>query len=190
MNSLQARALGALACVAAFGAGRALAAEFGMPGGPEPTNIADVMGRLRQDPYDLELLISFGTSKGGSAGHLALALREPGEPDDWVYSANFYADRAEQHAQGRYTAELVTRVPKSEYLYGTRSSLGPTAEFGLDFGEAELGGAAGDLAGAVLGAGEGAGMRGGGAGGFRVGGGDGEEFDALGGFAVFEDAQI
>ena len=136
MNARRARALGALACVAAFGAGQALAADFGMPGGPEPANLADVMGRLRQDPYDVELLISFGTSKGGSAGHLALALREPGEPDDWVYSANFYADRAEQHAQGRYTAELVTRVPKSEYLYGTRSSLGPTAEFGLDFGEA------------------------------------------------------
>jgi hypothetical protein len=26
-------------------------------------------------------------------------------------------------------------VPKKEYLYGTRSSLGPTASFGLDFGE-------------------------------------------------------
>jgi hypothetical protein len=132
----QARALGALACVAAFSAGQAPAAEFGMPGGPEPRNLVDVMGRLRQDAYDMELLISFGTSKGGSAGHLALALREPDEPDDWVYSANFYADRAEEHAQGRYTAELVTRVPKVEYLYGTRSSLGPTAEFGLDFGEA------------------------------------------------------
>ncbi|HEX5128535.1 MAG TPA: hypothetical protein VFV90_02255 [Usitatibacter sp.] len=94
------------------------------------------MGRLRQDPYDLELLISFGTSKGGSAGHLALALREPGARAEWVYGANFYADRAEKHARGYYTADLITRVPKDEYLYGTRSSLGPDAQFGLDFGEA------------------------------------------------------
>jgi hypothetical protein len=43
-----------------------------------------VLGRLRQDPYDLELLISFGTSKGGSAGHLALALREQGARAEWV----------------------------------------------------------------------------------------------------------
>jgi hypothetical protein len=113
----------------------ALAAEFAFPGGPEPGDLAGVMGRLRQDPYDLELLISFGTSKGGSAGHLALAVREPGAADDWVYSANFYADRADRHAQGFYNEELMIRVPKNEYLYGTRSSLGPTAQFGLDFGE-------------------------------------------------------
>jgi hypothetical protein len=111
------------------------ATEFASPGGPEPAGVDTVMGRLRQDPYDLELLISFGTSKGGSAGHLALALRDPGEPDEWVYSANFYADRAEKHATGFYTDELMVRVPKNEYLYGTRSSLGPTARFGLDFGE-------------------------------------------------------
>jgi hypothetical protein len=111
------------------------ATEFASPGGPEPAGVDTVMGRLRQDPYDLELLISFGTSKGGSAGHLALALREPGEPDDWVYSANFYADRAAKHATGFYTDELMVRVPKNEYLYGTRSSLGPAAQFGLDYGE-------------------------------------------------------
>jgi hypothetical protein len=123
-------------CAAALGACGACAAEFGAPGGPEPANLEAVMGRLRQDPYDLELLISYGTSKGGSAGHLALALREPGEPDDWVYGANFYADRAEEHAKGRYIADLITRVRKNEYLYATRSSLGPDAQFGLDFGEA------------------------------------------------------
>ena len=113
----------------------ALAAEFAFPGGPEPGNLQGVMARLRQDSYDLELLISFGTSKGGSAGHLALAVREPGAADDWVYSANFYADRDEKHAKGFYTDELMIRVPKNEYLYGTASSLGPTAQFGLDFGE-------------------------------------------------------
>jgi hypothetical protein len=83
----------------------------------------------------MELLLSFGTSKGGSAGHLALALREPGAADDTVYSANFYADRAPEHAQGFYTDALMIAVPKMEYLYGTRSSLGPTAAFGLDYGE-------------------------------------------------------
>ncbi len=81
----------------------------------------------------MELLISFGTSKGGSAGHLALALRDT--EDDTVYSANFYADRESEHAQGFYTDELMIAVPKKEYLYGTRSSLGETASFGLDFGE-------------------------------------------------------
>ena len=55
--------------------------------------------QLHADPYDMELLLSFGTSKGGSAGHLALALREPGADDDRVYSANFYADRDPKHAR-------------------------------------------------------------------------------------------
>ena len=122
-------------CAAALGACGALAAEFATPGGPEPANLDVVMSRLRQDSYDMELLVSFGTSKGGSAGHLALALREPGEPDDWVYGANYYADRSEKHARGYYTAELITRVRKNEYLYATRSALGPDAQFGLDFGE-------------------------------------------------------
>jgi hypothetical protein len=129
---------GALSTLALAGAATCLAsgAGFAMPGGPEPANLGAVWERLRQDAYDLELLISFGTSKGGSAGHLALAIREPGSADDTVYSANFYADRSEKHAKGFYTAELVTRAPKAEYLYGTRSSLGPEAVFGLDFGEA------------------------------------------------------
>jgi hypothetical protein len=126
----------ALAFLAGLGAFAAGAAEFATPGGPEPANLAAVMSRLREDTYDLELLISFGTSKGGSAGHLALAVREPGAADDTVYSVNFYADRSEKHGRGYYTAELVTHVPKSEYLYGTGSSLGPAAQFGLDFGEA------------------------------------------------------
>ncbi len=52
-----------------------------------------------------------------------------------MYSANFYADRSHEHATGFYTDELMVRVPKKEYLYGTTSSLGDTASFGLDFGE-------------------------------------------------------
>ncbi len=114
---------------------RAFAADFGSPGGPEPANLDEVASLLRQDPYDLELLISFGTSKGGSAGHLALAIRGPEGSDDTVYSANFYADRAPEHAQRHYTDEIMVRVPKMEYLYKTTSSLGPKASFGLDFGE-------------------------------------------------------
>jgi hypothetical protein len=90
---------------------------------------------LRQDPYDMELLISYGTSKGGSAGHFALAIRDHGAGDDLVYSANYYADRSFKHAKGFYTDDLMVRIPKKEYLFGTRSSLGDSAAFGLDFGE-------------------------------------------------------
>jgi hypothetical protein len=42
--------------------------------------------------YHLELLISYGTSKGDSAGHPALAIRDQVPGDDLVYAANFYAD--------------------------------------------------------------------------------------------------
>jgi hypothetical protein len=113
----------------------AQAADFGSPGGPPPANIDATAQTLRQDPYDLELLISYGTSKGGSAGHLALAIREPGRADDTVYSANFYADRETEHAKDFYTDDLMVRVPKMEYLFGTSSSLGDKASFGLDYGE-------------------------------------------------------
>src|SRR4051812_35005527 len=81
------------------------AADLGTPGGPLPANINEVAEVLHRNPYDLELLISFGTSKGGSAGHLALAIREPGSRDDTVYSANFYADRAPEHEERFYTAD-------------------------------------------------------------------------------------
>ena len=81
------------------------------------------------------MLISFGTSKGGSAGHLALAVRDGVPGDDLVYSANFYADRSDEHASGFYTADLMLGIPKKEYLFKTSSSLAETAAFGLDFGE-------------------------------------------------------
>jgi hypothetical protein len=113
----------------------AATADFGTKGGAEPANIEDITRVLQQDPYDLELLISYGTSGGGSAGHLALAIRSPGGADETVYSANFYADRSRKHAQGHYTADLMLAIPKSEYLFKTTSSLGDTASFGLDFGE-------------------------------------------------------
>lgn len=126
-------------CTAAIAfalAGHVDATTLGLPGGPEPEGIGQVATILHADPYDMELLISFGTSKGGSAGHLALALRGEGKGDDIVYSANFYADRSSEHAQGFYTKDLMLAIPKLEYLYGTHSSLGENATFGLDYGEA------------------------------------------------------
>jgi len=115
-------------------AAHAAAGDFGTKGGPAPANIEEIVGVLRQDPYDLELLVSFGTSKGGSAGHLALAIRDQAG-DDLVYSANFYADREPEHAKDFYTDELMIRIPKKEYLFGTSSSVSEKASFGLDFGE-------------------------------------------------------
>jgi hypothetical protein len=111
------------------------AADFGAKSGPEPANIDEIANVLRQDPYDMELLISYGTSKGGSAGHLALAIRDQAPGDDLVFTANFYADRAPKHAKGFYTDDLMVSIPKKEYLFKTNSSLGDTASFGLDFGE-------------------------------------------------------
>lgn len=108
---------------------------FGVKDGSEPANIDAFNAMLREDPYDLELLISFGTSKGGSAGHIALAVRDAIPGDDLVYSANFYADRARKHESGFYTRDLMMAIPKKEYLFKTRSSLASTAAFGLDFGE-------------------------------------------------------
>lgn len=122
--------VGALLLVA-----NAVAADFGTKGGPAPANVDEITAVLRQDPYDLELLISYGTSKGGSAGHLALAIRDQAAGDDPVYSANFYADREPEHAKDFYTDDLMARIPKMEYLFGTTSSISDKASFGLDFGE-------------------------------------------------------
>ena len=131
MNSLlRLVALAALVCASA-----AVAADFGSPGGPEPANLDAVGDFLRDDPYALELLISFGTSKGGSAGHLALGIRDDTADDERVYSANFYADRSREHASGFYTDDLMLSIAKQEYLFKTSSSLGGSASFGLDFGE-------------------------------------------------------
>src|SRR6187549_2891848 len=113
----------------------AAAADFGTRGGAEPRNIDELSALLQQDRYGMELLISFGTSKGGSAGHLALAIRNDVSGDETVYSGNFFADRAPEHATGFYNADLMIGVPKTEYLFKTTSSLGETASFGLDFGE-------------------------------------------------------
>lgn len=125
-----------LALVAALLPALAGAAPFGHPGGPLPQQLDEVYERTRQHPYDLEVMLSFGTSQMGSGGHIALAIRDAApDGDDLVYSANFYADRKPEHAEGHYTEELMARIPKKEYLYGTTSSLGPKASFGLDFGE-------------------------------------------------------
>ncbi len=112
-----------------------LAQDFGHKGGPDIANIDEIISFLRRDAYDLELLLSFGTSKQGSAGHIALAIRDQVPGDDMVYSANFYADRTPEHEHGTYNRNLICMVPKSEYLFKTTSSLGPEAAFGLDMGE-------------------------------------------------------
>ncbi len=64
------------------------AADFGSRGEPAPANIDELADVLRLDPYDMELLISFGTSKGGSTGHLALAVRDQARGEDAVSSAS------------------------------------------------------------------------------------------------------
>lgn len=127
-----ARWMAALAAVCTMGAS---AADFGSPGAKEPSNLDAVVAQLRQDAYSLELLISFGTSKGGSAGHLALAVRDGAPGDDLVYSANFYADRKREHEADFYVDDLMVAIPKKEYLFATASSVSPKASFGLDFGE-------------------------------------------------------
>jgi hypothetical protein len=123
-------------CVLHLALGCVCRAEpFGHKGGPDIENIGEINELLRQQPYDLELLLSFGTSRGGSAGHLAVAVRDRETSDDLVYSANFYADLDPKHAKGYYNENLIIIVPKTEYLFKTSSSLGPDASFGLDMGE-------------------------------------------------------
>jgi hypothetical protein len=124
-------AIAAAVAAAAYAA----TAGFGMPAGPEPANLAAVMAQVRDPPPDFELLLSYGTSKGASAGHLALAVNGETPGDAIVYSANYYADREPRHANDFHTADLMLRIPKTEYLYRTSSTLGPRASFGLDYGE-------------------------------------------------------
>ncbi|HZZ92232.1 MAG TPA: hypothetical protein VFE23_06700 [Usitatibacter sp.] len=115
--------------------GSAHCAPFAMPGGPEPTKVAETSTQLAADGATLELMLSFGTSKGGSAGHLALGLRDEASGEERVHSANFYADRDEKHERDFLASPLILSIPKMQYLYGTSSSLGPKASFGLDYGE-------------------------------------------------------
>ena len=110
-----------------------LAAPFGFPAGPEVEKVDEVFDVLLKDNYQAELLLSFGTSSKGSAGHLALSVREGNK--EMVYSANFYADRDPAHAKGHYTEKLVPAIEKKEYIYGVASTLSEDASFGLDFGE-------------------------------------------------------
>lgn len=121
-----------VSCLLAL-ASSVFAQDFGHPGGPPIQNGAQVVAALQRESYDLELMLSFGTSKVGSGGHLALSVKQ-GDAET-VYSANFYADRAPAHQADHYTADLMCKIPKAEYLFGTRSTVSPKASFGLDFGE-------------------------------------------------------
>lgn len=102
----------------------ARAADPGWPGGPAPAGLDALFATLRADPYDLELLLGFGTGPGVAAGSLAIARRDGAAGDDAVYPVN------------ARSAGTVTVVPKREYLFGTTSSLGAGARFGFDFGRA------------------------------------------------------
>lgn len=62
-TSILRRAVGCLALMLGFAASAA-AAEFGNRGGPVPARVDEVLSVLRQDSYEMELLISYGTSKG------------------------------------------------------------------------------------------------------------------------------
>jgi len=108
---------------------------FGHPGGPEIQGVDEVLKTLREDPYQLEIFMSFATSTGGAAGHLALGIRDPETDEEIIHSANFYADRTPEHATGHYTDDVVMAIPKKEYLFGVHSSISKDASFGLDFGE-------------------------------------------------------
>lgn len=55
-------------------------------------------------------MISFGTFRGGSAGHMALAIRNQVSGDDRVNSANFYADRKREDEERFYTDDLMVGV--------------------------------------------------------------------------------
>src|SRR5258705_13569309 len=95
-------------------AAAAMGAEFATPGAPAPANIDEIARLLRQDPYDLELLISYGTSKGGSAGHLALAIRDEASGEDLADAPNFYPARPPGQARGSYPAGPMARVQRRE----------------------------------------------------------------------------
>jgi hypothetical protein len=113
------RLIGAAFLAALAFATAARAAEFGSPGGPLPSNLDEISSLLRQDPYDLELLLVFGTGPGAAAGHLALAVRDGAPGDDRVVTPGRAANR----------------VPRMTYLYGTVAPA-PGAVFGEDFGVA------------------------------------------------------
>ena len=106
--------------------------DFGIPGGEPVKKVDEVLAELREEPYDLELLLSFGTSSKGSAGHLAISVRE--DDKETVYSANFYANPSDEY-KDRYTDSLIPAIDKKEYIYSQVSKLSEKAEFGLDYGE-------------------------------------------------------
>ena len=108
-------------------------APIGHPHGTPLSNVSQITSALKKDDYDLEILLSFGKSNLSSGGHLALCIRE--HDVETVYSANFYADRDPKHQEGYFTRDLISIVPKDEYIYGVNSSLDDLACFGVEYGE-------------------------------------------------------
>ena len=63
--------------------------RLGYPQGPEFGGVDEVMSLLKQQDYNVEVLISFANSSVGAAGHLALSVRDPETDEEIVHSANF-----------------------------------------------------------------------------------------------------
>lgn len=120
------------------------AADFGTRGGPEPANVDEIVQVLRRDPYDIELLISYGTSKGGSAGHLALAIRDqiPGhgvpEAEKEALAAYFGRINDDYHHRVRNTEYHAGEV-KYDYLrLNCAKTIGSAFKFGAGYQDLDV----------------------------------------------------
>eukprot|EP01105_Mastigella_eilhardi_P022454 TRINITY_DN5522_c0_g1_i7.p1 TRINITY_DN5522_c0_g1~~TRINITY_DN5522_c0_g1_i7.p1 ORF type:complete len:389 (+),score=112.23 TRINITY_DN5522_c0_g1_i7:1400-2566(+) len=115
----------------------AAAAAQGHPGGPEPSGTEELWAAFEHESLgsSVQLLLTYGTSRFASAGHIAVALYNDGE---WcVYTANGKAVRGPRGSdEGAYADQLLVRVPLREYLYGT-GARAPDRRcvFGIDYGE-------------------------------------------------------
>ena len=116
-------------------AGHAAAVDFGTPGGPPPANIEEITGILRQDPYDIELLISYGTSKGGSAGHLPSPFATRRRATTWSTRPISTPTATPRTRRTSTPAISWSGFRRRSTSSGRSSSLDPKASFGLDFGE-------------------------------------------------------
>ena len=100
-----------------------VAADFATKGGAQPTNVDQIVEVLKQDSHDLELLITSGTSQRGSAGHLALAVRERGQATTRCIRPTS-TPTVSRSPRGSLPRGADNRVPKKEYCSG-RPLAGP-----------------------------------------------------------------